>query len=167
MDAFFRREKSIQSGALARLFKMKGRQGGSGVSRGADWDSKWRLSIDLCTKCNFIWGREGAEFLPGGGRPPPPLATPPNPIIRLLHVRELVWQYNTKPVEFIDFTCTTMHGWFNYIMYCSQIVTLSCDQNEVFESLVLQSVLSTANFRESNRQKIFFFFFNIWLLLFD
>ena len=28
---------------------------------GADWDSKWRLSIDLCTKCNFIWGQEGME----------------------------------------------------------------------------------------------------------
>ena len=33
----------------------------------------------------------------------------------------------------------TMHGWFNYVMYClrlSEIVTLSGDQNEVFESLV-------------------------------
>ena len=32
-----------------------------------------------------------------------------------------------------------MHGWFNYVMYClrlSEIVTLSGDQNEVFESLV-------------------------------
>ena len=56
---------------VARLFKMRGRQGGWGVSRGrgADRDSKWRLSIDLCTKCNFIWGQEGAEFLPGGRTP--------------------------------------------------------------------------------------------------
>ena len=46
----------------------RGAQGLAGG--GTDWDSKWRLSIDLCTKCNFIWGREGAEFLPGGGRPP-------------------------------------------------------------------------------------------------
>ena len=51
---------------LARLFKMWGSKGGPGVSRGDNWDSKWQLSIDLCTKCNFIWGQEGAEFLPGG-----------------------------------------------------------------------------------------------------
>ena len=43
------------------------------------------------------------------------------------------------------------------IIYCSQIVTLSGAQNEVFQSLILQSLLSTANFRESNRQKIFSF----------
>ena len=43
-------------------------------------------------------------------------------------------------------------------MYWSQIATLSGDQNEVFESLVLQSLLSTGNFMESNRQKIFFSF---------
>ena len=42
---------------VARLFKMRGRQGGSGLrGGGADWDSKWQLSIDLCTKCNFISG---------------------------------------------------------------------------------------------------------------
>ena len=38
--------------------------------------------------------------------------------------------------------------------------------NGVFEYLVLQSLLLTANFRKSNRRKIFFFFFNIWLLRF-
>ena len=37
-------------------------------------------------------------------------------------------------------------------------VTLSGDQNELFKYLVLQSLLLTANFRKSNRQKIFFFF---------
>ena len=43
---------------------MRGRQGGlKGEQRGADRDSIWRLSIDLCTKCNFIWGARG-----GGGR---------------------------------------------------------------------------------------------------
>ena len=65
---------------VARLFKMRGRQGGlRGEQGGADWDSKWWLFIDLCTKCNFIWGaRGGAEFLPEGAvaPPAPPLATP-------------------------------------------------------------------------------------------
>ena len=40
-------------GGIARLFKVK-RQGDAGV----DWDSKWRLSIDPCAKCHFIWGRK-------------------------------------------------------------------------------------------------------------
>ena len=31
-------------------------RGTEGVIRGVDWDSKWWLSIDLCTKCNFIGG---------------------------------------------------------------------------------------------------------------
>ena len=42
------------------------------MSRGADWDSKWRLSIDLCTKCNFIWGREGDRVSDRGRSPPAP-----------------------------------------------------------------------------------------------
>ena len=29
------------------------------MSRGADWDSKWQLSIDL--ECNFIWGERGGQ----------------------------------------------------------------------------------------------------------
>ena len=37
-------------------------------------------------------------------------------------------------------------------------MTLSGDHNEVFKSLVLQSLLLTANLRKSNRQKIFFSF---------
>ena len=51
-------------------------RGAEGWAGGADRDSKWRLSIDLCIKCNFIWG---AEFLPEGAvapPPAPPLATP-------------------------------------------------------------------------------------------
>ena len=57
---------------VARLFKMRGRQGGLRGEQGADRDSKWRLSIDLCTKCNFIWGgKRGAEFLPEGAVAPP------------------------------------------------------------------------------------------------
>ena len=51
----------------------------------------------------------------------------------------------------------TMDGWFNYVIYCSQIVTLSGDQNEVFKYLVRQSLLLMAYFRKSNRQKIFLF----------
>ena len=45
----------------------------------------------------------------------------------------------------------------------AQFVTLSGDQNEVFKNLVLQSLLLTAYFRKSNRQKIVCFL-NIWLL---
>ena len=41
----------------------------------------------------------------------------------------------------------------------AQFVTLSGDQNEVLNCLVLQSLLLTANFRKSNRQKIVFFSF--------
>ena len=37
------------------LFKMRRRQGGLG-EEGAHQDWKWRLSIDPCTKCHFIWG---------------------------------------------------------------------------------------------------------------
>ena len=49
-----------------------------------------------------------------------------------LMLLELVWlqeivQYETS--QFIDSTCTYMHGWF---IYGSQFVTLSGDQNEVF-----------------------------------
>ena len=57
---------SLIGRGVARLFKMKGQQGGlrgeQGGERGADRDSKWQLSIDLCTKCNFIWGgQEGSR----------------------------------------------------------------------------------------------------------
>ena len=77
---------------------------------------------------------------------------------------DLVWlqekvQYETS--QFIDSTCTSIHEWFIYVIYGSQFVTLSGDQNEVFEYLVLQSLLLTVNFRKSNRQKIFCFFLNI------
>ena len=64
---------------------MKGQQGGlrgeQGGERGADRDSKWRLSIDLCTKCNFIGGggKRGAEFLPGVDRTPAPPSGLQNP----------------------------------------------------------------------------------------
>ena len=60
---------------VARLFIMRGRQGGSGVSGGGGgWrDSKWRLSLDLCTKCNFIWGLEEGRVSVRGRSPPVPL----------------------------------------------------------------------------------------------
>ena len=61
-----------------------------------------------------------------------------------------------------------VHAWMVHIINGSQFVTFSGDQNDVFEYLVLQSLLLTANFRKSNRQKIFFLFqhltFTIWLL---
>ena len=54
------------SRGVARLFKMRGKQGGlTSEQRGADWDSKWQLSIDLCTKCN-LGGKRGQSFCQGG-----------------------------------------------------------------------------------------------------
>ena len=48
---------------------MRGQQGGLKGERGggADRDSKWWLSIDLCTKCNYIGGGQGAESPPPSG----------------------------------------------------------------------------------------------------
>ena len=66
----------MQCQGRSQTFQNEGAARGLRGEQGADWDSKCRLSIDLCTKCNFIWGGEGAEFQPGGGRPPVPLATP-------------------------------------------------------------------------------------------
>ena len=60
------------SRGVARLFKMRGRQGGLRDEQGCWLGLKWQLSINLCTKCNFIWG---AEFLSGGSHPPPPRYT--------------------------------------------------------------------------------------------
>ena len=67
--------KSKNCIGVARFFKMRGGKGGLRGKQGGDWDSKCRLSIDLCTKCNFIWGREGGKV---SVRPPlsPPPATP-------------------------------------------------------------------------------------------
>ena len=48
-------------------------RGAEGWAGGADRDSKCWLSIDLCTKCNFILGgKRGAEFLPEGAVAPLP-----------------------------------------------------------------------------------------------
>ena len=37
-------------------FQKRGGKGGGGRSGKADWDSKWGLSIDPCTKCHFMGG---------------------------------------------------------------------------------------------------------------
>ena len=37
---------------------------------GADRDSNWRLSIDPCRKCHFIWGLKGDGFLTEGAQAP-------------------------------------------------------------------------------------------------
>ena len=67
------RIKILPSRGVARLFKMRGRQGGAHEwAGGADWYSKWWLSMDLCTKCNFIWGQEGGRVSAGGSCPPAP-----------------------------------------------------------------------------------------------
>ena len=54
---------------IARLFKMRGVKGGSGR---ADQESNWRLSIDLSTKCHFIFffrGLKGAGLPTEGSSP--------------------------------------------------------------------------------------------------
>ena len=69
---------------------------------------------------------------------------------------ELVWQYNTKPIDSFylpDSTCTTTLGVVQLRHVVSEIITLSGSQNEVFESW-----LSTANFMESNVKRFFFSF---------
>ena len=81
---------SMTKRGVVRLFKMRGRQGGLRGGGGADWDSKWRLSIDLCTKCNLIWeAREGAEFVPGAVEPPLlPLAMP---LLKTIFIEVYLW----------------------------------------------------------------------------
>ena len=82
-----------------------------------------------------------------------------------------VWRKETVQYEtsqFIDSTCMIMHGWFKiYVVYGSHFVTLSGDQNEVFEYLVLQSLLLTANFRNPTIKRFFLFqnlTFTVWSL---
>ena len=91
----------------------------------------------------------------------------------LTHVTRIVWLQETvqhETTQFIDSTCTSMHIWFIYVIYDSQFLPLSDDQNKVFEYLVLQSLHLTAYFRKSTCQKIYIFFlfqhlnFAVWLL---
>ena len=69
---------SMEAGAQPDFSKWGDGKGDWAVSRGADWDSKWQLSIDLCTECNFICGAKRGGRVSAGGSPPapPPLATP-------------------------------------------------------------------------------------------
>ena len=55
----------------SQTFQNEGWQGRGlrGDSEGADCDSKWRLSMDLCTKCDFIWGQEGGRVSAGDSHP--------------------------------------------------------------------------------------------------
>ena len=65
----------VTSRGIARL-QNEGAARGARV-RGADWDSKWQLTIDLCTKCDFMGGQEGGRVSARGQLPPDPhLATP-------------------------------------------------------------------------------------------
>ena len=59
------------SWGVASLFKIRDAKGA-----GADRDSNWRLSIDPCRKCHFIWGLKGDGFLTEGAQAPsaPPLS---------------------------------------------------------------------------------------------
>ena len=52
------------SWGVASLFKVRGAPTGAG----ADRDSNWQLSIDLCRKCHFIWGLKGDGFLIEGAQ---------------------------------------------------------------------------------------------------
>ena len=45
---------------------------GETTGAGADRDSNWRLSIDPCRKCHFIWGLRGDGFLTEGAQAPQP-----------------------------------------------------------------------------------------------
>ena len=64
--------------------------GAQGWAGGADWDSKWRLSIDLCTKCNFIWGARGGRVSARGRSPPAPFP------LWLRHCAWLSWNSRFK-----------------------------------------------------------------------
>ena len=105
---------------IVRLFKMRGRQVGSGVSGGggADWDSKWWLSTDLCTKCNFIWG---AEFLPGAVAPLPPGYT-------TVAVDILMWSC----VCLCQYTCRQLAKYtyllLSFVSYCTSLLRKSTSQ---------------------------------------
>ena len=43
----------------------------------ADRDSKWRLSIDPCIRCHFIWGAQGGLASDRGAQVPLPLRLRP------------------------------------------------------------------------------------------
>ena len=60
----------VSSRGVARLFKMRRRQGGGGE---ADRDSGWRLSIVPCTTCHFVWegSRGWASKWEGSSLPAP------------------------------------------------------------------------------------------------
>ena len=47
---------------VARLFKLRHSKGGWEGS-GADWDLKWRLSIDPYTKCHFLRGGSRGDWI--------------------------------------------------------------------------------------------------------
>ena len=54
------------AGAYCQPFQNEGAPTGAG----ADQDSNWRLSIDPCRKCHFIWGLKGDGFLIEGAQAP-------------------------------------------------------------------------------------------------
>ena len=61
------RSQTFQNEGAAR-----GAEGWAGGLTGSYWDSKWWLSIDLCTNlCNFIWGARGGQSFCQRGRLPP------------------------------------------------------------------------------------------------
>ena len=57
----------MYAGAQPDFSKWGGDKGGS--KGGAGRDSKWRLSIDPCTKCYLIWGQGGLDFWLRGRQP--------------------------------------------------------------------------------------------------
>ena len=56
----------------SQTFQNEREQGGSESFKGADWDWKWRLSVDPCTKCHFIWRLVGSTSVWGAQAPQPP-----------------------------------------------------------------------------------------------
>ena len=112
---------------IARSFQNEGAARGGGLrgERGADWDSKWWLSIDLCKKCNFIGargGKEGGRVSVRGQLPPCPLATP-------------LGDYN-----FIDYLLSSGDSRFiDYLIFSgeSTILIITCYLQEIFPLFIL------------------------------
>ena len=104
---------TIYPRGVGRLFKMRGRQGGRTSERGggADWDSKLQLSIDFCTKCNFIWGARG------GRRPLLPLATP-----LIYPLSGVNWKAPYR---------TNLSIFFNRLFHATENITLQFKQNKL------------------------------------
>ena len=116
------RSQTFQNEGAAR--GLRGEQGG------ADWDSKWRLSIDLCTKCNFIWGgkRGGRVSARGDSRPPAPPPATPLLIFRTLLAKFWIFAYFLQKIAIFR---SGMFLWrHNYVTPWPIVLILKCMNRE-------------------------------------